>query len=71
MTPVNDWLLNGSPKPIVLEFRNLWLKLLTVMVGTITLIWTYRVLYTPTQPDQSFRDMPKRARCRSNHLDKL
>ena len=45
ITPVNNWLLNGGQKPLILKFRNVWLNLLTVSVLAIATIWTYRVLY--------------------------
>lgn len=48
ITPVNQWLLNGKPKPLILKFRNLWLDLLTIGVWAIAILWIYKVLsYSP------------------------
>ena len=49
IAPVNQWLLNGKPEPLVLKFRNIWLDPLTIMVWTMTVIWTYRILYPSTK----------------------
>lgn len=48
IAPVNQWLLNGRPEPLILKFRNPWLDLFTIIVWAIALLWTYKVLYPPT-----------------------